>query len=325
MIANAGVEQMDRDTREKLQLKSLQKVVEWALSKSLFYQRKFESLGLTDITIDSLADVEKLPFLKSGELHQIDSLDILTLPLSSILRFNYMQETSGELTCLYTNGDIAHNVEMMTRALVAAGVTGANVVGLQGDMSDSRLLDIQYALEFVGATVVPLGTDYRHWLRIMEIVGMDTLISTPQLIMQLTIQLQATGKNIIDYPISRIFCINTVNIQNPLQQHIQDRTKSKVYNLYAPPEIGCAGMLFQCEERMGQHIQEDFFYPEIIEFNSSRPVRDSTSMGELVITTLKAEAMPLIRYRTGQAVSRMTDVCQCGRTFMRIGTPFSFI
>ena len=325
MIANRDAEQMNRDELEALQLERLQKVIHWASAKSLFYRRKFEECGITDADIKSLADIERLPFLQSGELHQIDALDILTVPLSSILRFNYMQETSGELTRLYTNGDIAQNVDMMARALIAAGVTNAAIVGLQGDMSDSRLLDIQYALEFIGATVVPLGTDYRHWLRIMEIIGMDTLISTPQLIMQLTIQLQATGKNIIDYPLSRIFCINTTNIQNPLQQHIQDRTKSKVYNLFAPPEIGCAGMLFQCEARMGQHIQEDFFYPEIIEFNSARPVRDKTSMGELVITTLKAEAMPLIRYRTGQAVSRMTDVCQCGRTFIRIGTPFSFI
>ena len=325
MIANPTAEQMSRDELAELQFARLKKVLEWAFDKSLFYQRKYEDAGIGLEEISSLDDLEKLPFLKSLELHQIDSLDILTVPLSSILRFNYMQEASGEITKLYTNGDIARNVDMMARALVAAGITNASIVGLQGDLADSRLLDVQYALEFIGATVVPLGTDYRHWLRLMEIIGMDTLVSTPQLVMQLTIQLQATGKNIIDYPIDKIICLNTVNIQNPLQHHIEERTRTKVFNLFAPPEIGSGGMLFQCQTHIGQHVQEDFFYPEIVEFGGDTPVHVETRMGELVITTLAAEAMPLIRYRTGQAVSRMTESCACGRTFVRIGTPFSFV
>ena len=325
MIANAKTEQMSREDIRALQLERLQKTVKWAAEKSHFYQRKFGAAGVQPEDIRTLEDVAKLPFLNSSELRQIDSLDILTMPLSSILRFNYMQEPSGELTKLYTNGDIAHNVEMMSRCLVAAGIHNASTAGLQGDLSDSRLLDIQYALEAVGAMVVPLGTGYKHWLRLLEIVSMDTLISTPQLIMQLIIQLQAAGKNIVDYPISRIVCINLNNIQNPLQQHIQERTKTKVFNLYAPPELGTAGMLYQCEAHMGQHVQEDYFYAEIVAFNSDTPVTEDNRMGELVVTTLATEAMPLIRYRTGQAVSCMRDACKCGRTFMRLATPFSYL
>ena len=326
MIANAKLEQMNRDDLQALQLERLRNVVKWVEEKSFFYKERFRTAGIRPEDIQTLEDAEKLPFLRSSELHQANAMDMLTMPLSSILRFNYVQETSGgELTKLYTSGDIAHNVEMMTRCLVAAGIHTASTVGLQGDLTDSRLLDIQYALEVVGATVVPLGTGYKHWLRLMELVSIDTLISTPQLIMQLIIQLQAAGKNIVDYSISRIVCVNLNNIQNPLQQHIQERTRTKVYNLYAPPELGMAGMLFQCEEHMGQHLQEDYFYPEIIEFNSDRPIQEDNRMGELVVTTLAAEAMPLIRYRTGQAVSRMTDTCECGRNLMRVATPFSYL
>lgn len=324
MYANAHVEQMNREELQALQWERLQRVVKWAYSKSHFYQQTFRSVGVTPEDIRELSDIRKLPFLTPVSLHRIDALDMLTTPLSSVLRFNHMMEVTGEVTKLYTNGDIAHHVDMMTRCLVAADITNASVVGLQGDLSDSRILDIQYALEHVGATVVPFGSDYRHWLRLMEIVGMDTLISTPQLIMQLIIQLQASGKNIIDYPITKIICINPTNIQNPLQQHIQERTKTKVYNLYAPPEIGCAGMLYQCEEHSGQHVQEDFFYVEILKFDSAEPILEDDRMGELVVTTLAAEAMPLIRYRTGQAVRRMGDSCQCGRTLMRVATPFTF-
>ena len=324
MYANAHVEQMNREELQALQLERLQRVVKWAYSKSHFYQQSFQKAGVKPEDIRELGDIQKFPFLTAAALHRIDALDILTTPLSSVLRFNHMMEVTGEVTKLYTNGDIGHNVDMMTRCLVAAEVTNASVVGLQGELSDSRALDVQYALEHIGATVVPFGSDYRHWLRLMEIVGMDTLISTPQLIMQLIIQLQATGKNIIDYPITKVICLNTTNIQNPLQQHIQERTRTKVYNFYAPPEIGTAGMLYQCEEHSGQHVQEDFFYVEILKFDSAEPIFEDDRMGELVVTTLAAEAMPLIRYRTGQAVRRMGDSCQCGRTLIRVATPFTF-
>ena len=325
MIANAKMEQMSRSDIKALQLERLKKTIAWVTEKSLFYQKKFKDAGIRPEDIQTLEDVGKLPFLTASELHQANAMDLLTLPLSGILRFNYMQDVSGELTKLYTNGDIANNVEMMTRCLVAAGIHNASIVGLQGELTDSRLLDIQYALEAIGAAVVPLGTGSKHWLRLLEIASIDTLISTPQLIMQLIIQLQAAGQNIVDYPISRIVCINLTNIQNPLQQHIQGRTKTKVYNLYASPELGTAGMLFQCEAHMGQHVQEDNFYAEIVAFNSDMPITEDNRMGELVVTTLTAEAMPLIRYRTGQAVSCMTDVCKCGRTFMRLATPFSYL
>ncbi len=324
MIANASVEQMAREDLRQLQTERLRKQVHWAYEKSHFYRHKYDEAAISPDDIKSLEDITKLPFLRSTELRSIDSLDLLTMPLSSISRFNYVQEMTGEITKLYTGGDVAKNVEMLTRTLVASGITNASNVGLQGDLSDSRFLDLQYALEVIGAMVVPLGTDYRHWLRLMEIVGMDTLISTPQLIMQLIIQLQATGKNIVDYPISKVICLNMNTIQNPLQQHIHDRMHTKVYNLYAPPEVGFAGIIYQCSRHVGHHVNEDYFYPEIIAFNSNEPVLDETHMGELVITTLAAEAMPLIRYRTGQAVSRIKEPCECGRTFVRIGTPFSY-
>ena len=323
MIANAPIEQMPRDELNNLQLERLKKQLKWALDKSLFYQQKYRNADVSIDSINSVEDIKKLPFLRSTELRSIDSLDILTLPLSSILRFNYMQEASGEVTRLYSRGDVAKNIEMLTRALVAAGITNASIVGLQGDLSDSRFLDLQYALEVLGAMVVPLGTDYRHWLRLMEIVGIDTLISTPQLIMQLVIQLQATGKNIIDYPVSKIFCINTSNIQNPLQQHIQERTHSTVYNLYSPQELGFAGMIYQCSEHSGLHIQEDNYLAELLHFDSEEVLEENDRMGELVVTTLSAQALPLIRYRTGQAVRRMSEPCKCGRTFIRIATPYT--
>lgn len=325
MYANQQIEQLDMEKMRELQLQRLKKQLKWAQEKSFFYQEQFKQKGVSYEELESLEDIAKFPFLERNMLYQIEALDILTMPISGILRFNVMQQEIGEITKLYTNGDVAHNVEMMTRCLIAAGITNASVVALQGDLADSRLLDVQYALEMIGATVVPMGTDYRQWLRLMEMVGMDTLVSTPQLIMQLIIQLQATGKNIADYPLSRVICRNVQGVQNPMQRHIQERTKAQVYNLYEPAEIGTAAAIFQCEAHSGYHIQEDYYYPEIVTFNSDQVVTEPHQMGELVLTSLMAEAMPLIRYRTGQAVMMEEDTCSCGRTLRRVTTPFSFM
>ena len=320
MFANPQIETCPRDELQKLQLASLKKILCWAMEKSFYYQQSFKQAGVNLNAIESLEDIRKLPFTTVATLHSVDSLDMLTLPLSNILRFNHIMTECDGVTKCYTNGDIARNVEMLTRALVAMGITGTSIVGLQGDLSDSRLLDIQYALEVLGVTVISLGTNYEHWLRLMEIVGMDTIISTPRLIMQLIIQLQANGKNIADYPVEKIVCINPNHIQNQLQRHIQDRTQTRVFNLYAPPEIGSASMLFQCDSRRGFHINEDFFLTEIIAFDGKDPIIEDGRMGELVVTTLKAEAMPLIRFRTGQAVRYLSEPCECHRTLARIAS-----
>ena len=324
MYANEQQETMSREDIENLQLERLKKIVAWAYEKSEFYHNSFDRAGIKPKDIEKLADVQKLPFLTLEEINRTDAQDFLTLPFSGIVRISNSDESDDEVvTKFYTKGDVVQNVELMTRCLVAPGINRTSVVGLQGDLSDGRFLDILYALESIGATVIPLGTDYRHWLRILENFSIDTLISTPQLIMQLIIQLQATWKNIIDYNIEKIICVNVNNIQNPLQQHIESRAGTIVFNLFAPAEIGSAGMIFQCSNESGHHIQEDNYLAEIVQFNNNKVIEEYDHMGELVITTLTAQAMPLIRYRTGQAVRRMSEKCTCGRTFTRIATPYT--
>lgn len=315
-------EQARREELELLQLERLQKIVAWAYDKSAFYRRSFQTCGVLPENIQSLADVQKLPFVTREDLRRVDAMDFLTLPLSSIVRINHVDERTGQLTKLYTRGDIRSNVEMMIRALMAANVLRGSVVGVQGDFTESKILDVLYALESIGATVVPLGTDWRQWLELMELFSVDTLISTPQLVMQLIIQMQAFGKDIIDYPLTKIFCLNDTNIFNTLQRHIEERTATKIFNLYAPPEVGNAGLLYQCTASAAQHVQEDHFLVELVNFGGNEIVTEDDHMGELVITTLTAQALPLIRYRTGQAVRRIGESCTCGRTFTRIATPY---
>ena len=157
----------------------------------------------------------------------------------------------------------------------------------------------------------------------MDSFSIDVLVSTPQLVMQLIIQMQTEERNITDYSLSKVICVNTTNIQNPMQRILEERTDTKFFNLFAPPEIGNAAMLFQCAEGSGQHVQEDHYLFELLKFDSDEVIDEDDVMGELVITTLTAQAIPLIRYRTGQAVRRMSEPCRCGRTFARIATPYT--
>lgn len=323
MLADEQLERIRREELEILQAERLKKIVTWAYERSAFYHRSLNAHGITPDEIQTLADVRKLPFVTRDQLHGVDAQDFLTLPLSSIVRINHRDESTGQVANLYTKGDIRNNVEMMIRCLVAGDVLRGSIVGLQGDFTDSKILDALYALESIGATIIPLGTDWRRWLELMENFSIDTLIGTPQLVMQMIIQLQAAGKDILDYPILKIFCINETNILNPLQRHIADRTATKVFNLFAPPELGNAGVLYQCARATGYHINEDHFLVELVSFGTDAVVDEYDCMGELVLTTLTAQAQPLIRYRTGQAVRCLGEPCTCGRSFVRIATPYT--
>ena len=316
---------MQRDELKNLQLERLKKTVDWACKKSAYYQKSFAKAGVKPSDIKTLDDIKKFPFLTLTEINREDSMDFLTLPLSSILRMSFVENSDAGLSVanFYTKGDIVENVEMMAHCLIAAKIYRGSVVGVIGDLADSRFMDVIYALESMGVTVVPLGLNYHRRIKLLDTFPMDALITTPKLAVQLTIQLQAVGKNIADYPIRKIICLNVNNIQNPLQNHIEERTASAVYNLFAPVELGTAGMVFQCSNTSGHHVQEEKFLIEIADFASNEIFDDDEHMGELVITTLTAQARPLIRYRTRQAVRRMSGVCPCGRNLLRLATPFT--
>lgn len=252
MLADAQVELIRREELEILQLERLKRLVSWVYDKSAFYRRSFQRHGVTPEDIQSLADVSKLPVLTRAELIG-NELDILTLPLSSVVRIS----RCGEVMNFYTKGDIRSNVELTIRALAAADVLRGSTVGIAGDLSDSRLLDVLYALESIGSTVV-LSDSAFH---VDKVIGVTEELSD---------------------------CVIT----------------SEQINLFAPSAVGNAGMIYRCEAA-GLHVQEDKFFAEV-------------SDGELVITTLTAQALPLIRFRTGQRVRFISEPCTCGRAFIRI-------
>ena len=213
MIANPAIEQMSREDMSELQLKKLQKRVEWAMEKSAFYYRKFTDAGISSKDIKSLEDMAKLPFTTLDELQNVSIYNLLTLPLSAVLRISRLGYNNSFIK-MYTSGDLAYQIEMMTRVLVAQGLNGAAVAGLLGEASDSRLMDVQYALENMGVTVVLLGNNPENIRELMTTCHVDVLISDFKQVMQLVVMLQASNISADDLFLPKIICMEE-GLQNP--------------------------------------------------------------------------------------------------------------
>ena len=320
MYANPQLEQMAPDELHALQLQRLKKTVAWAYEKSGIYKRKFDAAGVKPEDIHTLDDIEKLPFTTEREVEEHSAHEFLTLPFSAISRVS-LWEHPKPLIRMYTARVIACNVEMMTRALAAADISRASVVGILGDLADSGLMDTQYALEVLGTTVVPLGTEYERAIKLLDATYLSTVVGSARRVLRLIIQAQAVGREIKEFNLSTILCFNE-NLQNPLKMHMRNRIGTQVYNFFNSSSFGTSGMFYQCKEHIGHHLQEDYYYAEIAAFGQDVIVSDPNCMGELILTSLTTEALPLIRYRTGQTVMRMDQPCSCGRTFARFSTPF---
>lgn len=322
MIANPAIEQMSREDMSELQLKKLQKRIEWAMEKSAFYYRKFTDAGISSKDIKSLEDMAKLPFTTLDELQNVSIYNLLTLPLSAVLRISRLGYNNSFIK-MYTNGDLAYQIEMMTRVLVAQGLNSAAVAGLLGEASDSRLMDVQYALENMGVTVVLLGNNPENIRELMTTCHVDVLISDFKQVMQLVVMLQANNISADDLFLPKIICMEE-GLQNPNHFYMEQRLQAETAMVYNSPALGCGGIMFPCQEGEGFHIQEDYFYPEVVEYGTDRVITEPHKAGELVLTPLASEAMPIFRYRTGQVVMRLDEPCPCGRTLTRLTNPTEY-
>ncbi len=314
MYANPQMEQIQREELETLQLQRLQKTLKWVCEKSSFYRGPLQEAGISPQTVQQLEDIQRLPFTEATLVQQ-KAKEVLTLPMSALMRISRNEAAEKCVLHMYTNGDIAKNIEFMTRALAAAGIMRASVVGLSGNLSDSRLLDVQYAAELLGATVVSLGPPSSKAVSLWESMGIDTLIADEQSIFTLNRILAEQEKTAIASPLLRILCLMDVLRDHSVTNQIFGR-KLRVYPLLSPLLLGGL-LLFSCGQD-GLHGAEDMYYMEIVEPGSSRVIEGSDRAGELVVTTLAAEAMPVLRLRTGQCARRLPSPCACGRTQLRL-------
>lgn len=316
MYSNRQIETMPCGRMVQLQTERLRKIVRWVCEKSPFYKTKFAAAGIAAADIQTLKDLDKLPFTTKDDLKKASPFDFLTVPLSSTIRMR-MIGSRNPIARAYTSGDIGRNVEMMTRCLVAGGVNMSTVIEVIDEYTSANALSVHYAAEVLGATVIPSEVDkIERGLEMVDKLGVTMLASNTQKLLQRLVASQAMNYDINLSKLKVLFSFNDT-VKNNMEDHLMKRFKSTVFNLYAPPELGCAGIAFECGDKDGMHVNEDYFYPEVISVTDQKPL-EAGQIGELVLTSLSLEAMPVLRYRTGQIVSLEPLSCTCGRNLVRL-------
>lgn len=274
----------------------LKKELRWAGEKSAFYKERFRAAGLEPKKINTWEDFGRVPCLEPAELGRTDAFRLLTLPLSGVLRAARMGK--GTLK-FFTRGDVMQNVEMLIGALSSCGVGRGSLAGVMGDLSKVCLLDVEYALECMGVTAVPMGEEPLQARELMGAFAMDTLITTPELLAGLI----SSGMDLKNQPLRRVILLSDA-LPVPQMAELAKSVSAKIYGLFAPGALGTAGLLIPCEDGT-YRLAEKFFYAEVLDFGAGEP--KEAERGELIVTALRAEAMPLIRLRTGLKVRRLAE------------------
>lgn len=311
---------MSRDEMSALQGKRLHKIVDYVYHNVPFYRKKLQAMDLTPEDIRTIEDIEKLPFTTKQDLRDNYPFNLQAAPMEEIVRVHASTGTTGKPTIVgYTRKDIGVWSECMSRCLTAYGVTRRDIFSVAyGYGLFTGGLGAHYGVENLGAAVVPASTgNTEKHIRLICDLGITGIACTPSYALYLaeTMEKMNVSKNDIRL---RIGAFGAEPWTENMRREIQDRLGLKAYNLYGLSEIMGPCVSYECEMQQGSHVNEDHFYPEIIDPVSLKKLPYGTT-GELVFTTLTKEGMPLLRYRTKDLCSLADGKCECGRTGVRMG------
>jgi len=311
-------ETMGRDELERLQSKYLKHTVQRVYEHVSFYRQRLDEAGISPEDIHGIEDITRLPFTRKQDLRDTYPFGLFAVPLEKVVRVHASSGTSGKPTVVgYTQGDIEQWSELMARNFVMVGVDSKDV--FQNAVSYGLFtggLGVHYGIERVGATAVPSGTgNTLRQLELMRDFGVTVLHCTPSYALYLGEVAAESG--IIDDLKLRIGCFGAEPWARSTRRELQDLLYCSAYDSYGLSEMYGPGVAFECEEQDGLHIWEDCFLVEVIDPETGEQLGEGEK-GELVLTSLKKEAMPIIRYRTGDITRLLEDECACGRTVRRI-------
>lgn len=269
--------------------------------------------------IRSIDDIVKLPFTTKQDLRDNYPYGLQAAPASEIVRVHASSGTTGNPTIVgYTRRDLSVWSEVMSRCLAAYGVTREDTFSVSyGYGLFTGGLGAHYGVKNLGATVIPASTgNTEKHVRLIRDLGITGIACTPSYALYLAETVERMGLTKDDIKL-RIGAFGAEPWTDNMRKEIEERLGLKGYNLYGLSEIMGPGVSFECQEQNGSHINEDHFYPEIINPETLEQL-PSGQQGELVFTTLTKEGMPLLRYRTKDLCSLMEGTCACGRTSVRM-------
>jgi phenylacetate-CoA ligase len=310
---------MPRERLKEVQLERLQGMVNRIYHEVPFYRDRFQEKGILPTDVKSLDDLQKLPFTTKVDLRDNYPYGLFAVPLEKIVRIHASSGTTGKPTVVgYTRKDIANWADMMARCLVATGGNEHSVIqNAYGYGLFTGGLGVHYGAECLGASIIPIsGGNTQKQMMLMKDFGSTILTCTPSYAIYLAESLKENG---IDP--------ETLNLQagifgaepwsENIRKEIEKKLKIKAYDIYGLSEIMGPGVAIECEAQHGLHVWEDHFIPEIIDPNTLE-VLPYGEQGELVITTITKEGIPILRYRTRDITKIIAEPCECGRTHLRI-------
>jgi len=320
MLWNDEFETLPREAVESLQLKRLRQVVERVYATVPFYRRSFEAAGVTPAQIRSLDDLRRLPFTLKADMRDNYPYGLFAVPLEQIVRIHASSGTTGKPTVVgYTRRDIDNWSELMARSFAAAGVHRGDVIhNAYGYGLFTGGLGAHYGAERIGASVIPMsGGQTKKQLMIMQDFGSTVLTCTPSYCLFLAEAAREEGLDIREFKL-RVGIHGAEPWSEQLRAEIEEKLNIKAIDVYGLSEILGPGVAIECiEAQCGLHIWEDHFLPEIIDPETGVSLPHG-EQGELVITTLTKEGIPLIRYRTRDITRILPEPCACGRTHLRL-------
>ena len=310
---------MSRDEMSSLQGKRLHKIVEYVYHNVPFYRNKLQERDITPDDIQTIEDIVKLPFTTKKDLRDNYPFKLQAAPQSQIIRIHASSGTTGNPTIVgYTRKDIGVWSECMARCLTAYGIGRDDIFSVSyGYGLFTGGLGAHNGVEMVGAAVVPASTgNTEKHAKLIRDLGITGIACTPSYALYLAETMDRLGITKDDIKL-KVGAFGAEPWTESMRKEIQERLGLKGYNLYGLSEIMGPSVSYECMMQNGSHINEDHFYPEII-----NPVTEETlpygQSGELVFTTLTKEGMPLLRYRTRDLCSLMDGRCECGRTSVRM-------
>jgi phenylacetate-CoA ligase len=319
MIWNKEAECMRAGEREKLQLERLKASIGRAYKNVPYYKKQFDAMKVKPGDIKSLKDINIFPFTTKTDLREGYPFGFFAVPRKEIVEVHTSSGTTGKPTVSgYTRKDIEIWGEVMARALTMCGATKDDVIqNGYGYGLFTGGLGVHYGGQTIGATVVPVsaGQTKRH-LDIMQDFGSTILTCTPSYALYLTEAVTEAGINIKKLKL-KAGCFGAEVWTDRMRDEIEKRFHLIALNIYGLTEIIGPGVAQECDQKNGLHICEDHFYPEVISPETLEPLPDGEK-GELVLTTLTREGMPMIRFRTRDITTLRRERCKCGRTLVRM-------
>ncbi|HWC02461.1 MAG TPA: phenylacetate--CoA ligase [Methylomirabilota bacterium] len=319
MSDGAPIETLPRADLGRLQVERLRALVARTGAVPL-YRDRLAAARVRPDDIRALADLRRLPFTTKADFRDTYPFGLLAAPMDEIVRIHASSGTTGKPTVVaYTRGDLDVWTEVMGRTLRAGGVHRGDVVqNAYGYGLFTGGLGFHYGAESLGAAVIPVSGGFTdRQLLALQDLGSTVLCCTPSYALHLAEAIAEAGLSTGDLRL-RVGFFGAEPWTEAMRVAIETRLRLMALNIYGLSEVTGPGVAVECPERQGMHVAEDHFLPEVVDPDTLEPVPPGTT-GELVLTTLSKQAMPLLRYRTRDLTTLDPTPCRCGRTLVRIG------